>query len=122
MAGAMIRVLIVDDQPAFRRQLHSLLDHAGLLVVGEANDIPEAQVQVQALHPDLAVVDVMMPGINGLEGVPRLKALAPELRLILVSAYRDRADILHSAARSVGAEAFFPKDDLDEEVVQAWKV
>jgi DNA-binding NarL/FixJ family response regulator len=116
----MTRVLIVDDQPAFRRQLRQLLTLAGLTVVGEAGDIPEAEIQVKALQPDLAVVDVILPGINGLEGVPRLRALAPNLRVILVSAYRDRAEVFRTAAKEAGAEAFIPKDDLDLEVARTW--
>ena len=116
----MTRVLIVDDKPAFRRQLRQLLTLAGLTVVGEAGDIPEAETQLQALRPDLAVVDVILPDVNGLEGTPRLKALAPNLRVILVSAHRDRAELFQAAAEEAGAEAFISKDDLDLEVVRAW--
>jgi len=116
----MIRILIVDDQPAFRRQLRALLTRAGFDVVGEAQDIAEAEKQVRDTCPDLAVVDVMLPEIDGLEGTPRLKTIAPGLRVILVSAYRDRADIFRSAAKEVGAEAFFAKEDLDLEVVRTW--
>ena len=72
----MTRVLIVDDQPAFRLQLRRLLERAGMDVIAEAGDVPEAEAQVRTLHPDLAVVDVMLPGISGLDGVPRLKATA----------------------------------------------
>jgi DNA-binding NarL/FixJ family response regulator len=121
MAGAMIRVLIVDDQPSFRRQLRVLLARAGFEVVGEAPDIAAAESQVRETHPDLAVVDVMLPGVNGLEGAPRLKTIAPELRVILVSSYRDRVDLFRLAAQAVGAEAFFAKDDLDLELVRAWQ-
>jgi two-component system KDP operon response regulator KdpE len=117
----MTRVLIIDDQPAFRRQLRALLTRAGLDVVGEASGIPEAEAQVRAQPPDLAVVDVILPGVNGIEGVPRLKAIAPNLRVILVSAYRDRAEVFRTAAAEAGAEAFIPKDDLDVEVVQKWR-
>ena len=117
----MTRVLIVDDQLAFRRHLRHLLAHAGLTVAGEAGDIPEAEALVRALQPDLAVVDVMLPCINGLEGTPRLKALAPTLRVILVSAHRDRADAFRTAAEEVGAEAFVAKDDLDASVARAWR-
>ena len=80
-----------------------------------------AEKQVRDAHPDLAVVDVMLPEINGLDGAPRLKAIAPALRTILVSAYHDRADLFRSAAKKVGAETFIAKDDLDLEVVRAWK-
>ena len=117
----MTRVLIVDDQPTFRRLLRQLLTRAGLTVVGEAGDIPAAEALVAALQPDLAVVDVMLPGVNGLKGTLRLKGLAPDLRVILVSAYRNHAEAFRAAAEKVDAEAFFPKDDLDLGVVQAWQ-
>ncbi len=116
----MTRVLIVDDQSSFRKRLNSLLTVAGLTVVGEANDIPEAEAQVKTLQPDLAVVDVVLPGVTGIEGAPRLRANAPNLRVILVSAYRDRAEVYLNAARQAGAEAFVSKDDLDLALVQGW--
>jgi len=114
----MTRVLIVDDQPAFRRRLRTLLDRAGLEVVGEAGDIPSAETQAQSLQPDLAVVDVLLPGVSGIEGAPRLKALAPNMRVILVSAYHER--LLHASAQAAGAEAFIPKDELDLSVALSW--
>ena len=114
----MTRVLIVDDQPAFRRQLRTLLDRAGLAVVGEAGVIPSADTQAQSLQPDLAVVDVLLPGVSGIEGTPRLKALAPNMRVILVSAYHER--LLHASAQAAGAEAFIPKDELDLSVALSW--
>ena len=117
----MTRVLIVDDQRSFRRHLRQLLTYAGLTVVGEAGDIPEAERMVQELGPDLAVVDVMLPGVNGLEGTRRLLSLAPNLRVILVSIHHDQADVFRTAAQEVGAEAFIPKDELDLSVVQAWQ-
>ena len=116
----MKHVLIVDDQPAFRHVLGQLLAQAGLAVSGEAGDIPEAEVLVQTNPPDLAVVDVRLPGVDGLEGTARLKALAPDLRVILVCAHLNHAGILQSAARAAGAEAFVPKDELDLELVRGW--
>jgi DNA-binding NarL/FixJ family response regulator len=117
----MTRVLIVDDQPAFHRQLRRLLSLAGLEVVGEAADIPSAEGLVQSLQPDLAVVDIMLPGINGLEGTRRLKRISPYLRVFLVSAYTDQASLYTASAREVGAEAFLAKDELDLDTVLAWK-
>ncbi len=116
----MTRVLIVDDQPVFCRHLRHLLSRAGLTVVGAVGDIPQAEELVVSLQPDLAVVDVMLPGINGLEGTRRLKALLPSLRVILVSAYADRAAMLHKAAASVGAEEFVSKEDLSLAVARSW--
>ncbi len=116
----MTRVLIVDDQPLFRHQLSHLLSAAGLTVVGEADSIAVAEAQLGALQPDLAVVDVRLPGVNGIEGTARLKAADSDLRVILVSAYRDQAEVFQRAAKEVGAEAFIPKDDLELETVRTW--
>jgi DNA-binding NarL/FixJ family response regulator len=117
----MTRVLIVDDQPEFRCQLRQLLTLAGLVVIGEAGDIPTAELLVQHEQPDLAIVDVVLPGINGLDGTKRLKEICPRLRVIVVSAQVDRADVFGSAAKAMGAEQFIPKDDLDLEMIQGWK-
>lgn len=114
----MTRVLIVDDQPAFRRQLCALLARAGLEVVAEASDIATAERLVQSRQPDLAIVDVLLPGVSGIEGTPRLKALAPNMRVILVSAYHER--LLQTSAQAAGAEAFIPKDELDLSVALSW--
>ena len=118
----MTRVLVVDDQASFRHQLRQLLIYAGLEVVGEASDIPTAEGLVQSLQPDLAIVDIMLPGVNGLEGTRRLKALAPCLHVILVSAYRDHAAAYRSAAAQAGADQFIAKDELDIDVVRTWMV
>jgi len=112
----MKRILIVDDQPAFRRQLRQLLTRAGMVVVAEAADIPEAKEMVRRFHPDLAVVDIMLPGITGLEGVPQLMALRGSLEVVLVSAYRG----FYRAAQEVGAKAFVCKGDLDLDTVRGW--
>ena len=117
----MTRVLIVDDQHSFRCQLRALLERAGLNVVGEAGDIPEAERETRARHPDLAIVDVMLPGINGIEGTSRLQAIAPNLRVILVSAYPNHGNLFCQAAQNIGAEMFVAKDDLDLAMVRSWK-
>ncbi len=117
----MPRVLIVDDQPAFCQGLRDLLTRAGFDVVGEAMDIQEAEALVRTVQPDLAVVDVILPGVNGIEGTRRLLAVAPDLRVIVVSAHRDRADLFQAAAREAGAEAFVSKDDLDIDLVRGWR-
>ncbi len=116
----MTRVFIIDDQPSFRRQLKQLLTLSGQDVVGEADCIADAEAQIGALHPDLAVVDVFLPGISGLEGVPRLKSLLPGLRVILVSAYYDQARTFQNTVERTGADAFISKYDLDLDVVRNW--
>jgi two-component system, NarL family, nitrate/nitrite response regulator NarL len=117
----MTRILIVDDQIAFRRRLGQLLVYAGLEVVGEAGSIDEAQPIAAQQQPDLAVVDVMLPGMNGIDGVPMLKAAAPKMRVILLSAYDDRTHLFRQAALEAGAEAFLSKDELNFDRVAGWK-
>ncbi len=115
-----IRVLIVDDRPSFRHDLRQLLAQAGLIVVGEAGNMLEAKDLTRDLQPDLAIVDVNLPGESGVSGTPQLIALAPEMRVILVSAQHDSAQVLQKSAVEAGAEAFLPKDDLELEVVKKW--
>ncbi|MBN2118076.1 MAG: response regulator transcription factor [Anaerolineales bacterium] len=114
------RVLIVDDQASFRRHLRRLLTHAGLTVIGEAGDVPEAKELTRALQPDLAIVDINLPGESGVSGTPQLMALAPSMRVILVSAYDDSGQLLRKSAVEAGAETFVPKDDLELEMVRKW--
>ena len=118
----MLRVLIVDDQTTFRHHLRQLLTYAGLDVIGEAGSIPMAEELLQTLdhQPDIAVVDVMLPGTNGLEGTSRLKALLPSLRVFLVSAYHDQAQVFQISALELGAEAFIAKDDLELDTIKKW--
>ena len=116
----MTRVLIVDDQASFRRHLRQLLTHAGLTVIGEAGDVPEAKELTRDLQPDLAIVDINLPGENGVSGTPQLKALARNMRVILVSAHNDSGQLLQKSAVEAGAEAFVPKDDLELEMVKKW--
>ena len=116
----MIRVLIVDDQVMFRKQLSQLLSRAGLEVIGEAPDIPSARSLVRKLKPDLVVVDLMLPGMSGLAGIPLLIGERTNLKVVLVSAYHDRARILRTSALEAGAEGFYPKDSLDQDVIESW--
>lgn len=119
----MTRILIVDDQPNFRHHLQQLLLFAGMEVIAEAGDIPSAEELLKSLEPkpDIAVVDVMLPGINGLEGTRRLKKIFPSLRVYLISAYHDQAHVFQASAKEVGAEAFIAKDNLDLDVVKRWR-
>ncbi len=115
-----IKVLIVDDRSAFRRRLRQLLELAGWSVVGEAGDIPTAEELVQNLRPDVALVDVFLPGVNGFDGAVRLKASMKSLRVYLISSYANQTHQVETLARSSGAEAFVLKDDLNLELIRTW--
>jgi len=116
----LARVLIVDDQPDFRRHLSRLLSRAGFENVDEADTIGAAVTSVAANCPDLALVDLMLPDVGGLEGTPRLKALCPSLRVIVISVLGNQCESLRAAAVAAGAEDFFPKDMLNLEVAKSW--
>lgn len=118
IVGRMTKILIVDDQSVFRQRLCELLRDAGLKEILEAGDISAAETLARKAQPDLALVDVMLPGTSGIEGVPRLKQAAPGMRVVLVSAYHDAFKLFQDSALAAGAIAFISKDALDFEMIE----
>lgn len=111
-AGAGLRVLLVDDQAAFRRAAALLVrSAAGLTLVGEAVSGEEAVTLAHSLEPDLVLMDVRLPGINGPEATRRILAERPATRVILMSTY-EPAD-LPGDLDQCGAERFLRKQDID---------
>lgn len=111
-------MVIVDDQPPFRRAARTLLELDGrFTVVGEAGSGEEALDLVLALGPGLVLMDVALPGINGIEAARLLCARAPGSRVVLVSTRR-RSD-LPPGADDCGALAFVAKEELDPDVLVA---
>jgi CheY-like chemotaxis protein len=102
-------VLVVDDHPSFRRFARKLLEAAGLTVVGEANDGASALAAVGTLHPDLVLLDVLLPDTTGFE-VARQLATWPERPLVVLTSSRSAADLGGLAGRD--AAAFIPKSEL----------
>jgi CheY-like chemotaxis protein len=106
-----MRVLLVDDDPGFLDTLARILEgETGLLVVGRARSAEEAIVQSANLLPDVVVMDVEMPGIDGLETARRLRARPDAPRVVLVSICGNDAHRL--AAQAAGADAFLSKSEL----------
>jgi DNA-binding NarL/FixJ family response regulator len=104
------RVLVVDDHPSFRRCARTLLSSEGFEVVGEAEDGRSALALAAELSPDLVLVDIQLPDINGFEVVSSLHEQDPELAIILVSS-RDKSAYGSSIGTS-GARGFITKADL----------
>lgn len=102
-----IRILLVDDHPLFRQGLKSLLTVSGMEVVGEASDGTEAIAKVRELHPDLVLMDLLMPGMGGLEATRLIKAERPELPVVILTASEEEAD-LFEAVKS-GAQGYLLK-------------
>jgi len=80
------RILIVDDHPLTREALSSLLRAHGFDVVGIASDGAEAIVEVGRLQPDLVLLDLSMPGVDGLSALPRLREAAPDCEVVVLTA------------------------------------
>src|SRR4029434_7937989 len=83
-------VLIVDDHAVVRSGLHLLLDaEDDIEVVGEAGDVREAVFETRAKNPDVVLMDVVMPGMSGIEGVPEVLREAPGVKVLVLSMQDD---------------------------------
>jgi DNA-binding NarL/FixJ family response regulator len=110
-------LLIVDDHTAFRAVARKLLARHGYEVVGEAGDGEAALAAVQELRPDVVLLDVQMPGIDGFEVAARLNAAGSPPAIVMVSS-RDGEDFGGLIERS-GARGFIPKHDLSGNALDA---
>jgi DNA-binding NarL/FixJ family response regulator len=114
----MIRVLIADDQPLMRSALRTCLDNErDITVVGEAGDGAECVSLAERLKPDVVVVDVRMPIMDGIEATRRLTAASPAPRVLVMTTF-DLDEHIIDAIRA-GASGFLVKDSPPEELVHA---
>jgi two-component system nitrate/nitrite response regulator NarL len=110
-----ISVLVADDHPAMRRALARLVsDDEAFELVAEAVDGDNALELIEELRPDVALLDVRMPGHDGLELLRALTARGSRVRVLLISGYEDGA-IAHQAI-SLGAAGFLSKDSEEDEI------
>lgn len=118
MNSEIIDVLLVDDHPIVREGIRSLLaDRAQIRVVGEAADGTQAIEQVRRLRPQVVVMDIGLPEINGLEVTRRLSEETPDTRVVILTVYDNREYIVQ--ALRCGALGYIVKNSPSDDLVRA---
>lgn len=118
MQAPPIRVLLVDDHAMVRRGMRDFLGlHPDIEIVGEAADGAGAIEQALALRPDIVVMDLMMPGIDGIEATARIKAEGLDIEIIAITSFIEEARVV--AAIEAGASGFLLKDAEADELAAA---
>jgi DNA-binding NarL/FixJ family response regulator len=113
-----LRVLIADDHPLFRKGLRALLDTLpDVECVGEATTGEEAIALSASLQPDLIIMDIQMPGRNGIESTRQIVQTSPHIRVLIVTLFEDNESVF--AAMRAGARGYVLKDTDESEMVQA---
>lgn len=111
-----ITTLIVDDDLAFRRAVRQLLERAPeVSVVGEATDGEEALQLAQTLQPDVVLMDITMPRMDGLEAARRIKAERPEVKVIVLTVHQE--EVYRKMAYERGVDAFLTKKTVGTQLL-----
>jgi DNA-binding NarL/FixJ family response regulator len=118
MADAPIRILVADDHPVVRGGLVAMLRTiAGLEVIGEAADGDEAVRAALDHRPDVVLMDVRMPGVDGIEATRCIREQAPECRVLVLTMYDDDATVF--TAMQAGAQGYLLKESEQTDIVRA---
>jgi len=114
----VIRVLIADDHPVVRRGLGALLSTVdGFEVVGEATDGAEAVREAQLLRPDVVLMDVRMPDLDGVEATRRIRKAVPDTHVLMLTMYDDDATVF--TAMQAGARGYLLKGAEQDDITDA---
>ncbi len=118
MANTKVKVLIVDDHPLFRSGLRQVVESdSSLEIVGEAGDGELAVKLIQEIKPDIAILDVNLPGLNGLEIAKKLQGKRLTTRIIILTMHKDEETC--NRALDIGAKGFVLKENAVEEILKA---
>jgi DNA-binding NarL/FixJ family response regulator len=113
-----IRVLLADDHTLIRAGLRMVVDsQPDLTVVGEANDGREAVAMAGKLKPDVVVMDIGMPSLNGIEASRQIRAALPDTQVVMLSMHSDEGYVLR--ALKAGAKAYLLKDSAEADLARA---
>ena len=120
MSESSIRVLVVDDYEPWRRfTCATLLKQSELQIIGEVPDGPEAVQQAKELQPDLILLDIGLPTLNGIEVARRIREASPASKILFVS--ENRSPDIAGEALSTGARGYVVKSDAAGELLSAIK-
>jgi two-component system, NarL family, response regulator NreC len=112
-----ITLLLADDHQLVRQSLISLLEHEGFEVLGEASDGRTAVRLVQELSPEIAVLDMVMPGLNGIDAARQIQRASPRTKSILVTMYAERQYVVQ--ALRAGIRGYVLKSQGARDLIQA---
>jgi NarL family two-component system response regulator LiaR len=116
--GDPIKVLVVDDHWVVRQGLRMFLDQeSAITVIGEASDGSEALEQARRLRPDVVLMDILMPHVNGIEATKRIKTEMPKIEVIALTSVLQDGSV--SAAIQAGAIGYLIKDTKGDQLVRA---
>jgi DNA-binding NarL/FixJ family response regulator len=113
-----VRILIVDDHEIFRRGLRSLLEsRSDWEVCGEATDGQDAVDMAKQLQPDVVVLDITMPRLNGLDAAALLRKEVPGAKIVILSQHQPA--LMKQVALTAGADAYVTKSEVSRELMAA---
>ncbi|MEN8189824.1 MAG: response regulator transcription factor [Thermodesulfobacteriota bacterium] len=113
-------IILADDHSLIRLGLKNLIRHnPALEVIGEVGDGEELLVFLEEQVPDLLILDISMPKMNGIEAISKVKALYPDLKILMLTMHKNKQYFYHAMA--AGADGYLMKDDSDEELLLAIK-
>lgn len=116
--GSKIRVCLIDDQAIIRASLRSFLDQEGPFdVVGDSSNAREGISMVEELKPEIVVLDITMPGLSGIDAIPKLKSVSPATKILMLTHHEGTSFV--QEAMQAGASGYLSKDSEPEELAMA---
>jgi len=117
----ILRILVADDHPMFREGVRNVVENTeGMTVVGEAATGEEAVKLALELRPDVVLMDIRMPGLNGIEATARIRSVHDGIRVLMLTMFKDDDSVI--TGMKAGASGYILKDADKEDIVRAIRV